>query len=150
MLTGLPASKRGELDAVDTTTYFETRSLPRFDSCAPAHLKLGRSPLPIAALRSMSLTPVSSIRPLGLPIYACHDVASLRRRVASVPAAPLYLARARSARPLPRGVTGHVAVPNGSILAPTLRHFPCMSLIPFAPIETRSLPTLLRCYPAQL
>src|SRR5262249_6615773 len=91
---------------------FETRSLP--SSLAATH----------RGFAFYVADPVSSIRPLGLPIY-----------VASVPAAPLYLAHARSARPLPRGVTGHVAVPNGSILAPTLVTLPSMSLIPFAPFD---------------
>ena len=45
-----------------------------------------------------------------------------------IPLTPLYLGCARSARPLPRGFTGHVAHPIRSI-------------------ETRSLPTLSRCYP---
>src|SRR6266550_2613141 len=44
------------------------------------------------------------------------------------PVAPLYLGSSRCARPLPRGVTGHVAHPSRSI-------------------ETHSLPTLTRCFP---
>ena len=61
------------------------------DSCAPAHLKLvrfpARSPLPIAALPSMSLFPKA---PFDLSVWAIY--------VARIPAAPF----ARSPRrPLP-------------------------------------------------
>src|SRR6476620_8817319 len=65
------------------------------DSCAPAHLKLvcfpAHSPLPTAALPSMSLFPKAPFNLSVLPIY-----------VARVPAAPLKLVRfpARSSVPL--------------------------------------------------
>jgi hypothetical protein len=49
-----------------------TRIVTPVDSCAPAHLKLVRfpahSPLPIAALPSMSLVPIRSIRPKNEPV----------------------------------------------------------------------------------
>ena len=58
-------------------------SYPRFDSCAPAHLKL--APFPTRSLLPSQFYLLcrfsqSSIRPLGLPIY-----------VARVPAAPFSL-----------------------------------------------------------
>jgi hypothetical protein len=61
---GEPASNR-------TTDYSDLKLAPfPIDSCAPAHLKLVRfpvrSPLPIAALPSMSLFPKAPLRPLGL------------------------------------------------------------------------------------
>jgi hypothetical protein len=84
-------------------------------------------------------------RPLGFA-HVCR----------SRPAAPLYLARSRSARPLPRGFTGHVANPSRSIhsLLPSslyLDHSHCPVLAPATlaalpstrAIETRSLPTSL-------
>ena len=60
-----------------------------------------------------------------------HCPRSLAATLAALPSmslnpfAPLYLARSRSARPLPRGVAGHVAHPVRSILAPTLVTLPC-------------------------
>jgi len=42
--------------------------------------------------------------------------------VARVPAAPLYLGCSRRARPLPRGLTGHVAHPIRSIREQGIRH----------------------------
>jgi hypothetical protein len=54
----------------------------------------------------------------------------------------LYLGCARSARPLPRGFTGHVAHPIRSILL-TSYFLGSPDLL----IETRSLPALTRCCP---
>jgi len=58
-----------------------------------------------------------------------------------IPFAPLYLGSSRCARPLPRGITGHVAHPIRSIVSQLLpaafdrylAALPAMSLIPFAP-----------------
>jgi len=48
---------------------------PRFDSCAPAHLKLAPSPtrsLPPRSFAFYVAFPKSSIRPLGFPIYVAR------------------------------------------------------------------------------
>jgi hypothetical protein len=78
------------------------------DSFAPAHLKLvrfpSRSPLPIAALPSMSLFPKA---PFDLSV--CPSMSLDSRRLHCISAAPAALDR------YPRGVTGHVAYPVRSI-----------------------------------
>ena len=59
------------------------------------------------------------------------------------------------ARPLPHGFTGHVAVPNGSIvsrslpLGSTAHPRGCTGHVAdsISSIETRSLPALARCFP---
>ena len=59
-----------------------------------------------------------------------HCPRSLAATLAALPSmslnpfAPLYLARSRSARPLPRGLTGHVAHPSRSIETRSLRAAP--------------------------
>jgi len=73
------------------------------DSCAPAHLKLvrfpARSPLPVAALPSMSLFPKAPLRPLGLA-HLCMARRSLGEG-GSLASQRLPFARSPR-RPLPR------------------------------------------------
>jgi hypothetical protein len=64
------------------------------------HLKLAHCPRSLAA--TLAALPSMSLNPF----------------------APLYLARSRSARPLPRGLTGHVAHPSRSIETRSLRAAP--------------------------
>ena len=65
--------------------------------------------------------PVSELTELiGRNFALCDSIEQMiqqcRRKILSRPTPA-------DARPLPRGFTGHVAVPNGSILPPDLRHF---------------------------
>jgi hypothetical protein len=75
----------------------------------------------------MSLIPSAPLKLARFPHSLAASLAALPS-MSLIPFAPLYLGCSRSARPLPRGFTGHVARPNRSI-------------------ETRSLPTLTRSYP---
>jgi hypothetical protein len=107
---------------------------PRFDSCAPAHLKL--APFPTRSLLPHSFTfyvafPVSSIRPLGLPIYVARLPAApfslIPRRLASmslIPFAPSNSVVAHTPSLLPRSFTFYVAqhsLQAGDVMASTKR-----------------------------
>ena len=85
-----------------------TQSLALILACRLAHLCLprrrlggGGSPaIPAAPLKTRSLPPLTR---------------SYHRRFTLILSVPLYLGSSRCARPLPRGVTGHVAHPVRSI-----------------------------------
>jgi hypothetical protein len=85
-----------------------TQSLPLILACRLAHVCLprrrlgggGSPPIPRGSLETRSLPPLTRSYP---------------RRFTLIPSVPLYLGSSRRARPLPRGVTGHVAHPVRSI-----------------------------------
>ena len=98
-LTNVPIG----LGFASVTRLVETRSLPP------------HSPLPIAALPSISLSPKAPF-PRSQRVL-CLARRSLGKGGSLIPFAPLYLGCALSTRPLPRGFTGHVAHPIRSIVS---------------------------------
>jgi len=119
----------------------ETRSLPALTRSYPRHFtfyetQVRFAPHPIRSIETRSppgllgptlvtnASPARTLLSRASPALHCISTApaALDRYLAALPAmslipfAPLYLGCARSARPLPRGFTGHVAHPIRSIL----------------------------------
>ena len=103
----LTFAQLSKVDSRHLRRWFETRSLPSFDSCAPAHLKLGR-------------VPASS----PLPSRLCLDHSHCPVLV------PATLAALPSTRAIPNRDVFHVAFPKRSI--PSLATC-SMLVIPSAP-----------------
>src|SRR4029450_95271 len=122
------------------------RSRPRgsVHSLLPSQLYLDHSHCPVLVPATLAALPSTRVTPDRDVFYVAD------------PSAPLYLGSSRCARPLPRGVTGHVAQPVRSIeirsspnsLIATLATLPSTSLIPSAPLDeasARNGPILARC-----
>ena len=118
---------------------FKLVRCPRFDSCAPAHLKLAPFPTRSLLPRSFTFYAAFPVNPFDLSARPCLLLESPRLHSRSRPRHFAFnVVHSRSPDRLGSIPTDQCSPPAG---------FPAERIHPIRSIETRSLPALTRSYP---